>query len=118
MPLLTRTFTSTRRFSARPALVSFGAFAPYSPIAPGATMCRIGTLPCCIRNVITPLARSGWLPVSEAKKKECIVVNAQSENTYNTCPKALDVNILPAGSTATEGIPIPDQVVQFRKRQL
>jgi hypothetical protein len=49
IPLLTRTLTSTRRFSARPAFVSFGATGPYSPIAPGATICRTGTPPCCIK---------------------------------------------------------------------
>src|SRR5262249_5016948 len=41
MPLLTRIFTSTRRFSARPALVSLDAASPYSPIA----RCRKGPRP-------------------------------------------------------------------------
>ena len=57
MPLLTKTLTSTRRFSARPAFVSFGAADPYSPMAPGATICRTGTPPCCIRTVMTAFAR-------------------------------------------------------------
>lgn len=46
MPLFTRTLISTRRFSALPAAVSFDVAGPYSPIAPGATICRTGTLPC------------------------------------------------------------------------
>src|SRR6267378_5418070 len=57
MPLFTNILTSTRRFSARPAFVSLGAVAPYSPIAPGATICRTGTPPCWIKRVITALAR-------------------------------------------------------------
>ena len=48
-PLLTRTLTSTRRFSARPDAVSLLAAGSASPIAPGAIMCRTGTLPSWIR---------------------------------------------------------------------
>jgi hypothetical protein len=48
-PLLTRTLTSTRRFSARPAAVSLGAAGSAVPIAPGAMMWRIGTLQLWIR---------------------------------------------------------------------
>src|SRR5262249_23766041 len=44
IPLLSSTFTSTRRFCARPSLVSLDAVAWYSPMAPGATTCRTGTL--------------------------------------------------------------------------
>ena len=43
-PLFTSTLTSTRRFSARPAAVSLGAAGSAVPIAPGAMMCRTGTL--------------------------------------------------------------------------
>lgn len=37
-PLFSRTFTSTRRFSARPDTVSFEATGAASPMAPGATI--------------------------------------------------------------------------------
>lgn len=43
-PRFTSTLTSTRRLSARPFAVSFGAAGSASPIAPGATMCRTGML--------------------------------------------------------------------------
>jgi hypothetical protein len=43
-PLFTRTFTSTRRFSARPCAVSLVAVGSAVPMAPGAIMCRTGTL--------------------------------------------------------------------------
>lgn len=44
MPLFTKTLTSTRRFSARPAAVSLLAAGWNSPIAPGATIRHTGTL--------------------------------------------------------------------------
>ena len=44
MPLFNRIFTSTLRFCALPYLDSLDAAGSYSPIAPGATMCRTGTL--------------------------------------------------------------------------
>jgi hypothetical protein len=37
---------------------------------------------------------AGWLPVSEAKKKECIVAKAQNENTYNVAAESLDVMLM------------------------
>jgi hypothetical protein len=43
-PLFTSTLTSTRRLSARPSAVSLGAAGSAMPMAPGATMCRSGTL--------------------------------------------------------------------------
>ncbi len=43
-PLLTNTLTFTRRFSARPDADSLLAMGSALPIAPGATMCRTGTL--------------------------------------------------------------------------
>src|SRR5690349_1439042 len=49
MLLLTRTLTSTRRFSARPLFVSFEPFGCDIPIAPGATTSRTGTLHSWIR---------------------------------------------------------------------
>ena len=48
-PLLTSTFTTTRRFSARPCADSLDATGLVSPIMPGATMCLIGMLPDCWR---------------------------------------------------------------------
>jgi hypothetical protein len=43
-PLFTRTLTCTRRFSARPCVVSLVAAGSASPIAPGAITCRTGML--------------------------------------------------------------------------
>ncbi len=43
-PRFTNTFTSTRRFSALPWEVSLGADGSTVPMAPGATICRTGTL--------------------------------------------------------------------------
>src|SRR5262249_424422 len=49
MPLFNKTFTSTRRFCARPSLDALDTAGWYSPIATGATMCRTGTLQFWIR---------------------------------------------------------------------
>src|SRR5579863_1496253 len=57
-PLFTSTMTSTRRFSARPLADSLGAAGSAMPIAPGATMCRKGTLHFCNRYATTACARS------------------------------------------------------------
>ena len=48
-PLFTRTLTSTRRFSARPCVVSLVAAGSASPMAPGAITCRTGILQSWIR---------------------------------------------------------------------
>src|SRR5580692_3303849 len=58
IPLFCKILTTTRRFSAWPSDVAFGATCSEVPIAPGARMFVSGIFPFCSRNARTLSARS------------------------------------------------------------